>query len=76
MEEVAGTVLVGESLEPVRGRVVVRDGRIEAIERTETASTDIVLPAFVNAHTPWGIPSRKRRLSGCRSRKQWHRRTA
>jgi cytosine/adenosine deaminase-related metal-dependent hydrolase len=54
MEEVAGTVLVGESLEPVRGRVVVRDGRIEAIERTETASTDIVLPAFVNAHTHLG----------------------
>jgi len=54
MEEVAGTVLVGESFEPVRGRVVVENGRIEAVEEGETASTDIVLPAFVNAHTHLG----------------------
>ena len=54
MEELAGTVLAGESFEPVRGRVVVEDGRIEAIEEVETASTDIVLPAFVNAHTHVG----------------------
>jgi cytosine/adenosine deaminase-related metal-dependent hydrolase len=54
MDEVAGTILVGDSFDPVRGRVVVRDGRIEAVERTATASTDIVLPAFVNAHTHIG----------------------
>jgi len=54
MEELAGTVLVGESFEPIRGRVVVEDGRIEAIEEAETASTDIVLPSFVNAHTHLG----------------------
>jgi cytosine/adenosine deaminase-related metal-dependent hydrolase len=54
MEELAGTVLVGNSFEPVRGRVVVEDGRIEAVEETATDSTDIVLPAFVNAHTHLG----------------------
>jgi cytosine/adenosine deaminase-related metal-dependent hydrolase len=54
MEEITGTVLVGRSFEPVRGRVVIEDGRIDAIERTETTSTDIVLPAFVNAHTHLG----------------------
>jgi cytosine/adenosine deaminase-related metal-dependent hydrolase len=53
-ETVAGTLLVGRSFEPVRGRVVIEDGRIEAIEETRTASTDIVLPAFVNAHTHLG----------------------
>ncbi len=54
MEQFEGTVLVGESLDPVRGRVVVEDGRIEAVERAETASSDIVVPAFVNAHTHIG----------------------
>lgn len=54
MEEVSGTVLVGETFEPVSGRVIVDDGRIEAVEETDTASTDIVVPAFVNAHTHLG----------------------
>ncbi|ELZ49355.1 cytosine deaminase-like metal-dependent hydrolase [Halorubrum coriense DSM 10284] len=54
MEEVSGTVLIGESFDPVRGRVVVDEGRIEAVEETDTDSTDIVLPAFVNAHTHLG----------------------
>ncbi|MFD1587274.1 amidohydrolase family protein [Halorientalis brevis] len=54
MKEIAGTVLVGRSFEPIRGRVVIEDGRIEAIEEAETASTDVVLPAFVNAHTHLG----------------------
>jgi len=54
MEELAGTVLVGESFEPIRGRVVVDGGRIEAIEEAETDSTDLILPAFVNAHTHIG----------------------
>ena len=54
MQQYAGTVLAGRSFEPVRGRVVVDDGRIEAVEETATESTDIVLPAFVNAHTHIG----------------------
>jgi cytosine/adenosine deaminase-related metal-dependent hydrolase len=54
METLAGTVLAGRSFEPIRGRVVVDDGRIEAVEEAATASTDIVLPAFVNAHTHLG----------------------
>jgi len=54
MREIPGTILLGESFEPVRGRVVVDDGRIEAIEETDTDSTDLVVPAFVNAHTHLG----------------------
>lgn len=54
MEELAGTVLAGASFEPIRGRVVVEEGRIVAVEEAETDSTDIVLPTFVNAHTHIG----------------------
>ena len=54
MEEFTGTILAGDSFDPVRGRLVVEDGRIEAVEETTAASTDIVLPAFVNAHTHVG----------------------
>ncbi len=49
-----GTVLVGEQFEPISGRVVIDDGRIESIEETSTPSTDIILPSFVNAHTHLG----------------------
>ncbi|MFB6155869.1 MAG: amidohydrolase family protein, partial [Haloferacaceae archaeon] len=51
---VEGTVIRGREMEPVRGRVVVEDGEITAVEETETDSTAIVLPAFVNAHTHIG----------------------
>ncbi|QSG11101.1 Cytosine deaminase or related metal-dependent hydrolase [Halapricum desulfuricans] len=54
METLRGTVLAGRSFDPVQGRVHVEDGRIEAIEETGTDSTDIILPAFVNAHTHLG----------------------
>jgi cytosine/adenosine deaminase-related metal-dependent hydrolase len=54
MEQFEGTVLFGEAFEPVRGRVVVDDGQIEAVDRVETGSSDIILPAFVNAHTHLG----------------------
>jgi cytosine/adenosine deaminase-related metal-dependent hydrolase len=54
MAELEGTVLAGESFEPVRGRVVVEDGRIAAVEECETDSDAIVVPAFVNAHTHLG----------------------
>jgi cytosine/adenosine deaminase-related metal-dependent hydrolase len=51
---VEGTILAGRDFDPVEGRVVVEDGRIEAIERVETDSTDLLCPAFVNAHTHLG----------------------
>ncbi|SFG42042.1 Cytosine/adenosine deaminase [Halopelagius inordinatus] len=51
---VEGTVLRGRALEPVEGRVVVEDGRITAVEEADVDSDDIVLPAFVNAHTHIG----------------------
>ena len=54
MEELTGTILAGDAFEPIRGRVVVDDGRIEAVEEADTDSTDIVVPAFVNAHTHLG----------------------
>jgi len=51
---VEGTILVGPEFEPREGRVVVDDGEIQAIEETDTDSTDIIVPAFVNAHTHIG----------------------
>ena len=57
MERIAGTIIAGESLEPIEGRVVIEEGRITAVEEA-TLSPDqaarIVLPAFVNAHTHVG----------------------
>ena len=49
-----GTVLAGPEYEPIEGRVVVEDGHVEAVEETNTDSTDVILPAFVNAHTHVG----------------------
>jgi guanine deaminase len=54
METVEGTILAGSGFEAVEGRVVVEDGRITAVEPTDTASNNIVVPAFVNAHTHLG----------------------
>jgi cytosine/adenosine deaminase-related metal-dependent hydrolase len=51
---VDGTVLRGREFEPIEGRVVVEDGTIVEIEEQSTHSDDIVLPAFVNAHTHIG----------------------
>jgi len=51
---VEGTILRGPSFEPVEGRVVVADGEIVAVEEADVASTDVVCPAFVNAHTHLG----------------------
>ncbi len=52
--ELSGTILAGPEYEPIEGRVVVESGTITAIEEAETASSDIVCPAFVNAHTHIG----------------------
>jgi cytosine/adenosine deaminase-related metal-dependent hydrolase len=52
--EISGTILAGPDYEPIEGRVVVEAGTITAIEEVETASSDIVCPAFVNAHTHIG----------------------
>lgn len=49
-----GTILRGRSFDPVEGQVVVEDGTITAIEECEARSDDIILPAFVNAHTHVG----------------------
>lgn len=64
MEELTGTILTGESFEPIRGRVVIEDGRIAAIEEVETSATDIILPAFVNAHTHLGDSVAKEAATG------------
>jgi cytosine/adenosine deaminase-related metal-dependent hydrolase len=49
-----GTVLQGPEFHPVEGRVVVEDGEIAAVEEASVASSDVILPAFVNAHTHVG----------------------
>ncbi|USZ67800.1 amidohydrolase family protein [Halorussus salilacus] len=51
---IEGTVLRGPEFDPVEGRVVVEDGAITAIEEESVDSSDIVVPAFVNAHTHIG----------------------
>jgi cytosine/adenosine deaminase-related metal-dependent hydrolase len=53
--ELTGTVLAGPDFDPIDGRVVVDDGTIVAVEETSTdPGDDVVLPAFVNAHTHVG----------------------
>ncbi|SNZ04565.1 Cytosine/adenosine deaminase [Natronoarchaeum philippinense] len=52
--ELEGTVLRGRAFDPIEGRVVVEDGEIVSIEETTTDSGDVILPAFVNAHTHLG----------------------
>ncbi|WP_408958091.1 amidohydrolase family protein [Natrinema sp. 74] len=53
--ERTGTILRGPDFDPVEGRIVVdEDGCIEAIEEASVESDDIILPAFVNAHTHIG----------------------
>ncbi len=49
-----GTVLRGRDFDPIRGRVVVEDGEITAIEEADVRGDSIILPAFVNAHTHLG----------------------
>jgi cytosine/adenosine deaminase-related metal-dependent hydrolase len=52
--ELEGTLLHGRAFEPVEGRVIVEDGTISAVEEGATDSTDVICPAFVNAHTHLG----------------------
>lgn len=49
-----GTILAGEELEPVTGRLVIEAGTITAIEEAAVASDDIICPTFINAHTHIG----------------------
>ena len=52
--ELSGTVLWGEDYEPVEGTLVVEDGEVVRLDEEYTESDDIVVPAFVNAHTHLG----------------------
>ncbi|WP_254544565.1 amidohydrolase family protein [Halomarina pelagica] len=51
---IEGTILAGRDFDPIEGRVIVEEGRIAAVEEARVESTDVVLPAFVNAHTHLG----------------------
>lgn len=51
---VSGTILVGAMLDQLEGTVVIRDGRIAAIEEGRTRSGLWIIPAFFNAHTHLG----------------------
>jgi len=49
-----GTILQGREFEPVEGRLVLEDGEVDAIETASVESEDVLVPAFVNAHTHIG----------------------
>ena len=53
-ETYEGTILRGPEFDEVRGRVVVERDRIEAVEEADVTGDDVVIPAFVNAHTHVG----------------------
>lgn len=53
-EELVGTILRGPDFEPVQGRVIIEEGTITAVEQAAVRNTDVILPAFVNAHTHIG----------------------
>jgi len=52
--ELSGTVLWGDDFEPVQGTLVVEDGEVVRLDEERVDSEDIVVPAFVNAHTHTG----------------------
>ena len=52
--ELSGTVLWGDDYEPVQGTLVVEDGEVVRLDEERVDSDDVVLPAFVNAHTHTG----------------------
>ena len=49
-----GTILVGTEFTPIDGRVVIADDEIVRVEECATESDEVILPAFVNAHTHIG----------------------
>lgn len=52
--EVSGRLVVGRDMHVVEGTVVVDDGRIAEVREEDVESDDVVLPAFVDAHTHVG----------------------
>lgn len=49
-----GRVFRGRDLEVIEGRVVTEDGTIVAIEAAEDPPDQLIVPAFINAHTHLG----------------------
>lgn len=49
-----GTILHGREFTPIEGRVVIEDGNITGIEAEPVVSDQVIVPAFVNAHTHIG----------------------
>ncbi|MFP4632299.1 MAG: amidohydrolase family protein [Halobacteriales archaeon] len=50
----SGRLVVGREMEVVEGTLHVENGRVAEIERHGVDSDDVVVPAFVNAHTHVG----------------------
>ena len=51
---IEGRILRGKEFEAIEGRVIVADGQVAGVEEAPVESDDIVVPAFVNAHTHIG----------------------
>lgn len=51
---IEGTILQGDEFEPIEGRVVIEDGEISAIEEADSSDSNLICPAFINAHTHIG----------------------
>ncbi|MBP2145697.1 cytosine/adenosine deaminase-related metal-dependent hydrolase [Methanofollis sp. W23] len=49
-----GTILLGEGLDAVDGRLVVEDGVVTGIEEGQVSTDHWICPAFFNAHTHLG----------------------
>jgi cytosine/adenosine deaminase-related metal-dependent hydrolase len=49
-----GTIIRGDSFDPVEGRVVVENGQIQSIEEGDARGDALIAPGFVNAHTHIG----------------------
>ncbi len=49
-----GTILHGPEFDPIEGKLAIENGQIDSVEQGSARTDNIILPAFVNAHTHIG----------------------